>query len=489
MAQEKLVKDIPARAEDFSQWYLQIVKKADLADNSDIRGCMVIKPYGYAIWEAMQQALDRRIKETGHQNAYFPLFVPESYLKKEAEHVEGFAPECAWVTIGGGKELEERLAIRPTSEAIICATYAKWIRSYRDLPLLINQWANVVRWEMRTRPFLRTCEFLWQEGHTCHRTHDDAHAETMQMLEVYRDFMEKEMAMPVITGRKSDAEKFAGASATYTCEGMMQDGLALQAGTSHDLGQHFAQSFGITFLDEDNSTKHVWQTSWGVSTRLVGGLIMTHSDDNGLIVPPNLAPLHAVIVPIYKDDTKKDVLEGAKRIAAGLKAKHIRVKLDDDDTQKPGSKYAHWELRGVPVRIEIGPRDLAAGQVVLVRRDTRAKTTVSLANLPDELRTLLNNIQADLYEAARQRLVARTHQPMPYADFSKRIESERGFFLAGWDGTAASENKVKDDTKATLRCIPNNLEKLGIPEPKLDGLTDMVSGAPAKSVVIYARNY
>jgi prolyl-tRNA synthetase len=489
MAKKKFVKDIASQADDYSQWYLDVVKKADLADYTDVRGCMVIKPYGYTIWEKMKDALDKRIKATGHQNAYFPLFVPESYLKKEAEHVEGFAPECAWVTVGGNTELEERLAIRPTSEAIIGACYSKWIQSYRDLPLLINQWANVVRWEMRTRPFLRTCEFLWQEGHTCHRTEDEAMEEVLRMLEVYRDFMENEMAMPVITGPKSASERFAGAQDTYTCEALMGDGNALQAGTSHALGQGFAKGFDIKFLDEDNKEKYVWQTSWGVSTRLMGGLIMTHGDDDGLIVPPNLAPYMAAIVPIYRDDTKAAVMEVADKMSKHLRVQQLPNVCDGDDSRKPGAKFAHWELRGVPVRIEIGPRDVEAGVCVMVRRDTREKKTVSLEFIEDELRSMLNDVQCNLYDRAAARIKDNTFAPKTYDEFKASLEERRGLYLFGWDGTAASEEAIKSETKATLRCLPQNLESFGIETPAVDGLKDFITGEPAKHVALFARAY
>ena len=487
--QQKFVKDIASRSEDYSQWYLDVVRKADLADYTEVRGCMVIKPHGYAIWENIREALDRRIKATGHRNAYFPLFVPESYLKKEAEHVEGFAPECAWVTHGGNEPLEERLAIRPTSEAIIGACYSKWIQSYRDLPLLINQWANVVRWEKRTRPFLRTSEFLWQEGHTCHRTAEDAIEEVLRMLEVYREFMATEMAMPVVVGAKSPSERFAGAQDTYTCEALMGDGNALQAGTSHALGQGFAKGFDIKFLDEDNTIKYVWQTSWGVSTRLMGALIMTHGDDNGLIVPPNLSPIKSVVVPIYRDDTRATVVEAGQRLAAQLNTEFIQTICDAGDASKPGAKYAHWELRGVPVRIELGPRDLEQGTCVLVRRDTREKVVASLDTVADTLRSTLNDVQSNLYDSALERLRQRTHRPASYGEFKERLDAERGLFLCGWDGTAASEAAIKEETKATLRCLPRNLEDLGIEAPALDGLKDIYSGAPAKYVAIFARAY
>jgi len=486
---QKFVKDIPTRAADYSEWYINVVRKAELADYTEVRGCMVIRPYGYSIWENIQEKMNRRIKATGHRNAYFPLFVPESYLKKEAEHVEGFAPECAWVTHGGNELLEERLAIRPTSEAIIGACFSKWIHSYRDLPMLVNQWANVVRWEKRTRPFLRTSEFLWQEGHTCHRTAEEAMEEVLKMLEVYREFMATEMAMPVVVGPKSPSERFAGAQDTYTCEALMGDGNALQAGTSHALGQGFAKGFDIKFLDEDNQIKYVWQTSWGVSTRLMGALIMTHGDDNGLVVPPNLASIKCVVVPIYRDDSRAAVVEVAKKLATHLNQEFIETLCDDADDKKPGAKFSHWELRGVPVRIEIGPRDIEARQAVLVRRDTGEKRTVPLDGIEDALRSTLNDVQSSLYEAALLRLRASAHRPGSYGEMKERLEKERGLFLCGWDGTATTEATIKEETKATLRCLPRNLEALGIEAPSLDGLKDIHSGAPAKYLAMYARAY
>src|SRR5919107_710783 len=410
MADEK---KLTTRAADFSAWYNELVIRAELADYAPVRGCMVIRPNGYGIWERMQQQLDQMFKDTGHKNAYFPLLIPQSFLSKEAEHVEGFAPETAVVTHGGGKELEEPLVVRPTSETIIYSMFAKWVQSYRDLPLLINQWANVVRWEMRTRLFLRTLEFLWQEGHTAHATHDEAEEEARQMLGVYRDFMEGWMAMPVVTGQKTESEKFAGALRTYACEAMMQDNRALQAGTSHNLGQNFAKAFDLTFQSESGSTEHAWNTSWGVSTRMVGGLVMTHGDDNGLRVPPLLAPIEVVIVPIYRSDEEREkVLEAAHRIVASLGewagrgTERIRVHVDARHGIKPGAKYYEWELRGVPLRIELGPRDIDANQAVLVRRDSGEKRTVSLDGLGAAVQELLERIQSDMFGAARERLEA-----------------------------------------------------------------------------------
>jgi prolyl-tRNA synthetase len=455
---------LPLRAEDFSAWYNEVVLRAELADYSPVRGCMVIRPDGYGIWERMQRALDDMFKATGHRNAYFPLFIPESFLKKEAEHVEGFAPETAVVTHGGGKKLDEPLVVRPTSETIIYAMFAKWVQSYRDLPLLINQWANVVRWEMRTRLFLRTLEFLWQEGHTAHATHDEAEEETRRMLGVYRDFMEGWMAMPVVTGRKTDSERFAGAVRTYSCEAMMQDNKALQAGTSHNLGQNFAKAFDLTFQSEAGNLEHAWNTSWGVSTRLIGGLVMTHGDDKGLRVPPLLAPTEVVIVPIWrKDEERARVLEAADRICRGLgdwerrEPNRLRIHLDDRDNLKPGAKYYEWELRGVPVRMELGPRDLDKGQAVLVRRDSGEKTSVSLDTLGEEVEILLESIQDSMLEQARDRREknsVRGH--ITYDRFREVMEGAGGFVYAGWCGGAGCEAQIKEETKATIRVLPDD---------------------------------
>ena len=456
-------KKLTTRAQDFSAWYNEVVLQAELADYSPVRGCMVIRPSGYGIWERMQRALDDQFKATGHQNAYFPLFIPQSYLEREAAHVEGFAPETAVVTHGGGKKLEEPLVVRPTSETIIYAMFAKWVQSYRDLPLLINQWANVVRWEMRTRLFLRTLEFLWQEGHTAHATHDEAEVEARKMLGVYRDFMEGWMAMPVITGKKSDSERFAGALRTYSCEAMMQDNKALQAGTSHNLGQNFSKVFDLKFQAESGNMEFAWNTSWGVSTRLVGGLVMTHGDDGGLRVPPRLAPIEVVIVPIYKtDEERAKVLEAADRIVAGLTARErgdlgrLRVHIDARDGIKPGAKYFEWELRGIPVRMEIGPRDLDKNQVVLVRRDSREKTPVSLDTLGETLAVLLVRLQDDMLNAARERREQHSFRgPITYDRFREIMEGEGGFVYAGWCGDAACETQIKADTKATIRVLPD----------------------------------
>ncbi|HUF28893.1 MAG TPA: proline--tRNA ligase [Gemmatimonadaceae bacterium] len=456
-------KKLTPRATDFSAWYNETVLRAELADYAPVRGCMVIRPNGYGIWERMQRALDDMFKETGHQNAYFPLFIPESYLRKEAEHVEGFAPETAVVTHGGGKKLDEPLIVRPTSETIIYSMFAKWVQSWRDLPILMNQWANVVRWEMRTRLFLRTLEFLWQEGHTAHATADEAEEEARRMLGVYRDFMEGWMAMPVVTGLKTDAERFAGAVRTYACEAMMQDNKALQAGTSHFLGQNFSRAFDLTFQSEAGTQEHAWNTSWGVSTRLVGGLVMTHGDDSGLRTPPLLAPIELVIVPIYrKDEERARVLEAAKRIQGALgdwerrEPHRLRVHLDDREGMKPGAKYYHWELRGVPLRMEIGPRDLDQNQAVLVRRDTGAKRPVSLDAIGEEVEELLESIQEDMLSTARERRERYSIRgPITYDRFREVMEAEGAFVYAGWCGDAACEARIKEETKATIRVLPD----------------------------------
>jgi prolyl-tRNA synthetase len=456
-------KKLTTRAEDFSAWYNEVVLRAELADYSPVRGCMVIRPNGYGVWERMQRALDDMFKETGHQNAYFPLFIPESFLHREAQHVEGFAPETAVVTHGGGKKLEEPLIVRPTSETIIYSMFAKWVQSYRDLPLLINQWANVVRWEMRTRLFLRTLEFLWQEGHTAHATHDEAEEEARRMLGVYRDFMEGWMAMPVVTGQKTDSERFAGALRTYACEAMMQDNKALQAGTSHNLGQNFSKVFELTFQSEAGTPEFAWNTSWGVSTRLVGGLVMTHGDDNGLRIPPLLAPTEIVIVPIYRSDEERGrVLEAATQIVQSLTdwerrdPGRLRVHLDAREGIKPGAKYYEWELRGVPLRMEIGPRDLDKGQAVLVRRDTREKRPVSLDTLGEDASDLLTRIQTDMLAAARERQDRHSiRDRISYDRFREVMEGEGGFVYAGWCGDAACEARVKEETKATIRVLPD----------------------------------
>lgn len=450
--ESQFVKEITPKSKDFSQWYIDVILKAELADYSNVRGCMVICPYGYTLWENMQQLLDRRFKETGHKNAYFPLFIPESLLVKEAEHVEGFAPEVAWVTHGGEEELTERLAVRPTSETIICSMYSKWIKSWRDLPVLINQWANVVRWEKSTKPFLRTAEFLWQEGHTVHQTEQEAQEETLKMLEVYRDFVETDLALPVIKGVKSENEKFAGASKTYTIEAMMSDGKALQAGTSHNLGQHFAKAYDIQYLDQDGKLKYPWQTSWGVSTRLIGAIIMAHGDDRGLRLPPNIAPLQIVIVPITSKK-KELVLEKSRELFSNLK-NDFRVELDDRDEYTPGWKYNEWEMKGVPVRLEIGPRDIEKNQVVLVRRDTGEKVFVSISELNAKVKDLLKDIQKTMFQQAKNFMDANIREVDSFEEFKKIIEEKRGFIKAHWCGNGECEDFVKEQTGATLRCIP-----------------------------------
>ncbi len=477
-----MAESITPRSQDYSEWYVDIVLKAQLADYSPVKGTMVIRPRGYALWERMQSALDAMFKETGHQNAYFPLLIPESFLQKEAEHVEGFAPECAVVTHGGGEKLDEPLVIRPTSETIIWSMYKKWIQSYRDLPLLINQWANVLRWEKRTRLFLRTTEFLWQEGHTAHASAEEAREETLRMLEVYRRFAEEYMAIPVLTGAKSESEKFAGAIDTYAIEAMMQDRKALQAGTSHFLGQNFAKAFDVTFQSADGQLEHVWATSWGVSTRLIGALIMAHSDDNGLVVPPKLAPTQAVIVPIYKNDNKAEVLEYAARIRGEL-PDSIRCVFDDDENNSPGWKFAEWELVGVPVRIEIGPRDMEKGQAVLVRRDTGEKTTVAAREVASRVGALLEEIQASLFERAKAFRDENTHEIDDYEQMKTVLNGDGGFVIAPWDGDPAGEARIKEDTKATIRVLPFGNED------RASGKRCIVSGNPAKHIAVFARAY
>ncbi len=479
---------LTSRDENFSEWYIDLVRKADLADYSDIRGCMVIKPYGYTLWENIRDGLDRRFKLTGHVNAYFPLFIPESYLKKEAEHVEGFAPEVPWVTHVGAEKLEERLAIRPTSETVICATYAKWVQSYRDLPILINQWANVVRWEKRTRLFLRTTEFLWQEGHTVHRTEAEAREETVKMLKVYHDFLRDELALPTVMGLKTESEKFAGAVETYCVEALMGDGWALQAGTSHFLGQNFAKAFGIKFLDEDNSEKFAWQTSWGMTTRLIGALIMAHGDQQGLRLPPRIAPIQAVIVPIIYEDSKTQVLTAAKQIEENLRGAGIRVKLDDREWHNAGFKRFDWELRGVPVRIEIGPKDLEKNAAFVARRDAKDKISIALDELPHKINALLDEIQANMLRQAQQFVAENTTDVTNWEDFKTILENKRGYLRCGWDGTAETEAAIKEETKATIRCIPLD-SNLAAPDTTDATLKDIKSAQPAKYKVLFARAY
>lgn len=491
----KELKDLTKRSENYSSWYNELVVKADLAEQSDVRGCMVIKPYGYAIWEKMQRVLDDKFKETGVQNAYFPLLIPKSFLSKEAEHVEGFAKECAVVThyrlktnedktgvvVDPAAKLEEELIIRPTSETIIWNTYKNWIQSYRDLPILCNQWCNVMRWEMRTRLFLRTAEFLWQEGHTAHATREEAEERAKLMLKVYADFAEQYMAVPVVQGVKSETERFAGALDTYTIEAMMQDGKALQSGTSHFLGQNFGKAFNVQFINKDNKLEYAWATSWGVSTRLMGALIMPHSDDNGLVLPPKLAPIQVVIVPIYKNaEQLKAIDEKVEGIVARLRALGISVKYDNADNKRPGFKFADYELKGVPVRLVMGGRDLENNTVEVMRRDTLEKETRTCDGIEDYVKTLLDEIQDNIYAKAKSYRDAHIYECDNYEDFKERVK-EGGFFLCHWDGTAETEAKIKEDTQATIRCVPFEFEQTpGV---------DMVSGKPAKCRVLIARSY
>ena len=460
VAKEGLVTEITPQSEDFSRWYLDVVRRAELADYTDVKGCMAIRPYGYAIWELIQQALDRRFKATGHVNAYFPLFIPASLLMKEKEHVAGFAPQVAWVTRGGDEELAEPLVVRPTSEAIIGTLYAKWVKSWRDLPVLINQWANVVRWEKVTRPFLRTTEFLWQEGHTAHETEAEAQEETLKILALYKDVAENELAIPVMDGQKSDSEKFAGASRTYSIEALMGDGRALQAGTSHNLGQNFAKAFGIQFQGRDKTLQHAWTTSWGVSTRLIGAVIMTHGDDRGLILPPRVAPYQVVIVPIPRGNWQETVLPRARQIQAELTAQGIRVFLDDREAYTPGWKFAEWELRGAPVRLEIGPKDLEKSQVMLARRDTREKQSAPFDGLTGRIAALLDEIQRSLLDRARRFREEHTTRAANYDEFKTAMEGRPGFVIAGWCGGAECEAQIKAETQATLRNIPFGIARV-----------------------------
>jgi len=491
-----MAKDLTKREDNYSQWYNDLVIKADLAENSAVRGCMVIKPYGYAIWEKIQATLDKMFKDTGHSNAYFPLFIPKSFFSKEASHVDGFAKECAVVThyrlkndpitnkiiVDPDAKLEEELIVRPTSETIIWSTYKNWIQSYRDLPILINQWANVVRWEMRTRLFLRTAEFLWQEGHTAHATRQEAIEETEQMINIYADFAENWLAIPVIKGVKSENERFAGALETYAIEALMQDGKALQAGTSHFLGQNFAKAFDVKFTDKEGKLDYVWATSWGVSTRLMGALVMAHSDDNGLVLPPKLAPIQVVIVPIYKSNDQLDLIaEKANHVKKQLEQKGITVKFDDRDTHKPGWKFAEYELKGVPVRIAIGPRDIENNTVEVSRRDTLQKETHSLDNIEDYIEKLLAEIQSNIYQKAFDFRKENTFKVETYEEFKQVLDSKGGFIEAHWDGTVETELKIKEETKATIRCIP-----LNNPQEEENG---MVTGKPSKQRVIFARAY
>ncbi|MBR6894081.1 MAG: proline--tRNA ligase [Bacteroidaceae bacterium] len=489
------LKELTKRSVNYSQWYNELVVKAELAEQSDVRGCMVIRPYGYAIWEKIQSELDKKFKETGVQNAYFPLLIPKSFLSKEAEHVEGFAKECAVVThyrlktnethdgvvVDPAAKLEEELIIRPTSETIIWNTYKNWVKSYRDLPILCNQWCNVMRWEMRTRLFLRTSEFLWQEGHTAHATREEAEDRAKLMLKVYADFAEQYMAVPVIQGVKSETERFAGALDTYTIEAMMQDGKALQSGTSHFLGQNFGKAFEVTFLNKENQQEYAWATSWGVSTRLMGALIMTHSDDNGLVLPPHLAPIQVVIVPIWKTDEQLALIDNkVSDIIANLKSLGVSVKYDNDDKKRPGFKFADYELKGVPVRLVIGARDLENGTVEVMRRDTLEKETVSIDGIESYVKNLLEDIQANIYKKALDYRNAHIYECEDYEEFKEKIK-DGGFFLCHWDGTPETEAKIKEETQATIRCVPYMFEQT-------PG-TDMVSGKPAKYRVLIARAY
>ena len=491
----KELKDLTKRAENYSQWYNDLVVKADLAEQSPVRGCMVIKPYGFAIWEKMRDQLDKMFKATGVQNAYFPLLIPKSFLSREAEHVKGFAKECAVVThyrlktsedgngvvVDPAAKLEEELIIRPTSETIIWNTYKGWIHSWRDLPIMCNQWCNVMRWEMRTRPFLRTSEFLWQEGHTAHATREEAETEAQKMLKVYAEFAEKWMGVPVLQGVKSETERFAGALDTYTIEAMMQDGKALQSGTSHFLGQNFAKSFDVTFLNKENKPEYVWATSWGVSTRLMGALIMTHSDDNGLVLPPRLAPIQVVIVPIYKgEDQHAALTEKLTPVIEKLRESGVTVKYDDSDNKRPGFKFADYELKGVPVRLVMGGRDLDNNTIEVMRRDTLEKESVSFEGIVERVQALLENIQQNIFEKARKYRDEHVYECENYEEFKQRVK-DGGFFLCHWDGTEETEAKIKEDTQATIRCVPFAYEQTpGI---------DMVSGKPAKCRVIIARSY
>ena len=488
-------KGLTSREEDYSQWYNELVGKADMAEHSAVRGCMVIKPYGYAIWENMQAALDKMFKDTGHSNAYFPLFIPKSFFSKEASHVEGFATECAVVTHyrlkndGNGNivvdedaKLEEELIVRPTSETIIWNTYKGWIQSYRDLPILVNQWANVVRWEMRTRLFLRTAEFLWQEGHTAHATSQEAIEETERMLDVYADFAENWMALPVVRGKKTANERFAGALDTYCIEALMQDGKALQAGTSHFLGQNFAKAFDVKFTSKEGKLDYVWASSWGVSTRLIGALIMAHSDDSGLVLPPKLAPIQVVIVPIYRSDEELDQISAiAKELAAQLKLKNISVKYDDRDTLRPGFKFAEYEMKGVPVRLAIGGRDLENDTIEIARRDTKEKQTISRDGLVPHIETLLVDIQNTIYQKALRFREENTREANSYQEFKELLDTKAGFISAHWDGTPETEKRIKDETKATIRCIPLN--------NKLETGICMLTGNPSTQRVLFARAY
>ena len=479
-----MAKNITPRKENYSQWYLDVISAGKLADYAPVKGCMVIRPSGFAIWEAMQARLDRMFKETGHVNAYFPLLIPKHFMEKEAEHVEGFSPECAVVTHGGGKELEEPLMIRPTSETVIGHMYSQWIQSYRDLPVLINQWCNVFRWEMRTRLFLRTSEFLWQEGHTAHETLEEAQEETMRMLEIYRRFQEEDLAIPVIPGLKTESEKFPGAIATYCIEAMMQDGKALQAGTSHNLGQNFAKAFDITFLDRKNEQSHAWTTSWGVSTRMIGGLIMTHRDDDGLIIPPRIAPVQVVIIPIFTNDSERAETKAfAESIAERLHSRldRLKVVIDHRDDLRPAEKFFHWLQQGIPVRIEVGPRDVAKQCGMVARRDVREKESIELESITAHVCDLLEKIQENLFQRALEFREQNTRRAKNYEEFCEIMKKEGGFVMAHWNGSPEVEAKIKGDTKATIRCIPLD------PDP-VPGKC-MVTGEPSEREVVFAVAY
>ena len=475
----QFVTHIANMEEDFPQWYTDVIKQADLVDYSNVRGCMVIKPYGYAIWENIQKNLDAKFKETGHENCYFPLFIPESLLQKEVDHVEGFAPEVAWVTHAGNEELAERLCVRPTSETIICSMYSKWLKSYRELPFLYNQWANVVRWEKTTRPFLRTSEFLWQEGHTLHETHEEAMEEVLQMLGIYVDFAENVLAIPVIKGAKSAKERFAGAAGTYTMEALMHDGKALQMGTSHDLGQHFSKEYDIQYLDREGKLQNPYQTSWGVSTRMIGGLIMVHGDERGLALPPRIAPIQAVVIPVASH--KEGVLEKAEEIYNTLKKADVRVKFDDRDTVSPGFKFNEWELKGVPVRIEIGPKDIEAGVVTVARRDGFEKTTIAIADIETEIPKLLEDIQQNMFNKALAHREAHTVDATDFETFANHIESGAGFVRAMWCGETECEEAIKEKTGATTRCAPFEQKHLGD--------TCVHCGKKAEKMMYFAKAY
>ena len=478
--EKSFVQDITSMEEDFSRWYTDIVLRAELMDYSDVRGCMVIRPYGYAIWELIQKEMDGRFRDTGHENAYFPLFIPESLLKKEAQHVEGFAPEVAWVTKGGNEVLAEPLVVRPTSETIICSMYSRWVQSYRDLPMLLNQWCNVVRWEKSTRPFLRTSEFLWQEGHTVHATYDEAQAETMQMLDVYRDFAYNVMAIPVLTGQKTEKEKFAGADDTYTMEAVMHDGQALQMGTSHNLGQNFAKVFDIMFLDKDGQRKYAWQTSWGTSTRLMGGLIMVHGDNRGLKLPPKLAPIQVIIVPVAMH--KEGVLDAADNIMKTLKQMGIRVKMDTRE-QSPGWKFNEWEMRGVPIRLEIGPKDIENKQVVLVRRDTHEKLPTSMEGLAASIQQLLADIHINMLQMATQHRDAHIFPATDKAGILTAVDTNKGFAYSPWCGERVCEEDLKAQHGISSRCMPFDVQH------QAQGQTCALCGKPAKQMIYWARSY